>query len=245
MKSGYRLLGTMFFVVFVLPYLVFNVFGGKTVVDQKKQLQEYEQQELQFRDDRTAHASKLYNSVEELRVRDPKFKQCIIDGLHKYKDIPPSSSGYISSVTELTSLSCYRMGITDITGISKLVNLARIDLSSNDIQTLSPLTYHPALKELEIQGNRRVRDLEVLKLVETLRSVRFPDLAESYCYEALHVHEVLVRRGGGSSNANSIDCLGKRNHDVSRILERDADGKKLTSDEARKLREYRLDQRRR
>jgi len=249
MKIGYRLLITLVFVAFVLPFLFKHVFGGKAVIESRQQLAEHDRFVEEFNDQIGAHAEKLYASVDQLDVRDLKFKQCLKNSLADFAQIPSTSSGHITSVTQLPRLLCMRMGITDIKGIEKLTKLTGVVLSDNDIRSLSPLTYHPSLESIDLSGSDNLQNLEVLLGIKTLKKVRFPDLTESYCYEAMRVHEALLQRNKGfdrrPTNAKNIRCRGKKTRTVERLLSRKKKGEKLSYSDKQILREYDVDQSRR
>ncbi len=241
MKIGYRLVITLVFVAFVLPYLVMNVFGGKQSIDARKQLQEYDQFVAEYDNNLDEHAENLYATVDNIGIRDPNFKKCLKKSLADFARIPASSTGHLRSVTELPRIRCYSMGITDLKGIEKLTVLSSAELNGNDISSLLPLTYHPSLKSISLEGSSQLQNLEVLLDIKSLEKVRFPNLTDSYCYEAIRVHEKLRARNSAErrpTNAKNIRCRGKYDNNIGRLIKRKQRGEKLSYDEKQQLKDY-------
>lgn len=85
--------------------------------------------------------------------KDDNFYQCVID---KFSE---SESGAMidtnltdEQLANIVELDCKNRGIQDVSGIEKLVNLAGISLSNNDISSID-LTHNSKLSWLEFQNN--------------------------------------------------------------------------------------------
>jgi hypothetical protein len=85
-----------------------------------------------------------------------------LETIEIYSAIKISDLSPLSSCTRLTELIVTMSNVTDISPVSSLALLEEVDLSHALIQDLSPLSFCKNLKNINIQGNQRVKNLSPL-----------------------------------------------------------------------------------
>lgn len=75
-----------------------------------------------------------------------------------------------SDLEELTSLSAYELGISDLSGLEFAINLSYLNLYNNDIDNIEPLRHLKSLESLSIWNNY-IDDLTPLSDLENLRYI--------------------------------------------------------------------------
>ena len=113
----------------------------------------------------------------------------------------------LSGLKSLTSLNLSRCkSLTDLSGLSGLKNLTSLDLRGcSDIRTLLPLKSLSSLESLKFDSDR-VRSIEPLRAIATLRELAFfnpPEVAE------LLAHTAVLRSDGEFISMSAGDWLGE------------------------------------
>lgn len=189
---------------------------------------------------------KVRASIESLAVSDMGLLGCITRSAADRASIPPTSSGGIDDVRELTMLYCPGSKIQSLRGIEQLSALRFADLSKNNIQSLAALAGHKQLKNIQL-GDNPLRSVKALKSMPALEQVRLPQMPEVACLDIYRSVKSI------KSNYKSIQCSGERENGVATLSTRSSGvkskGKKaprsneLTASEQRELFEYEREQR--
>ena len=206
MKLSFRLLLLLTFLALVLPNLLPHLGYRQT-----QRLQEKEDHFRQQYDDLvSSRESRFSASIQALRITDPAFERCLNNELDFYSKMGAESSGAIDDIDELKVLRCDGYGIKSLDGIDGLTNLTQLSLIRNDIKSLYPLRYHPALQSINLDDNPNINSIEVLASIKTLKSVSFPRLNKTHCDAAKDVDSAIKSRHGSRarSNISSIRCSG-------------------------------------
>ena len=81
---------------------------------------------------------------------DLNLRAVIADGLNK----PPEAEISMADMAAMASLSAAGLGIQDLAGLERAVNLSHVDLDDNVLTDIGPLAHLPALANLRLMGNR-------------------------------------------------------------------------------------------
>lgn len=119
-------------------------------------------------------------SIKTLGVTDTNLLSCIEAGAKDRASIPPTNSGGIDDVRELTTLFCIRRKITSLKGIGELTALEHLDLSENDIKDIEPLKTITALQSLNLRDNP-ISNIQPLAKLAQLKNVTLPVLPNMRC----------------------------------------------------------------
>ena len=95
-------------------------------------------------------------SGPDVLFSDPALEQAVREVLGK-----PSGLVSPDDLRSITELSARELGITDLTGLEYLVNLASLNLSGNKIEDLTPLQSLTGLKYLVLDANQ-ITDISAL-----------------------------------------------------------------------------------
>jgi Leucine-rich repeat (LRR) protein len=95
-------------------------------------------------------------SGPDVLFSDPALEQAVREVLGK-----PSGPVSPDDLRSITELSARELGITDLTGLEYLVNLASLNLSGNKIEDLTPLQSLTGLKYLVLDANQ-ITDISAL-----------------------------------------------------------------------------------
>ena len=111
--------------------------------------------------------SKLDELNAIVEIPDPNLKQAIRDTLSLPEDIHLTKL----HMQQLTRLSAWDSGITDLTGLEYATSLGLISLVANDIQDISPLADLIHLYRVALDGNP-ISDISPLAKLKNLRHLR-------------------------------------------------------------------------
>lgn len=239
MKLSTRLLFTLIFCAFVLPKAI-EYLGGHDAQLGKKSIAYQHKQMTDKQDD---HTQKLLKALDELRLRDHKFRECVHSSMSKYFGI--NNSRGIQSPTELKHLRCDGIIVSSIYGINKFRNLESISLIGSDITNVGQLASLPKLASINlIGGNKNISNIDELSQLDTLKNIQFPDLEKNYCYEAKSVVLNMEKNFSHKAQHNFkyIQCRGKDDHRVARIIEKRSNNQFLTSEEYKQWSDFKTNE---
>ena len=172
-------------------------------------------------------------SVRDLILEDKELERCLLDR----KKIG------LSNVLELQKLRCHAYNIQSLSGISALRELNTVVIIGSDIRDITPLSRIDTLEVIYLKGgNENIINISSLTNLRLLHKIHFPNMLESYCYEANEVLKSMDENIDGPTvnNLNLVSCKGKETALVKRAIRKDKKGESLTLEERDALIDYEI-----
>jgi len=170
-------------------------------------------------------------SVNALYFNDSELKNCLLKTYVKG----------ITSAKQLKTLRCHAYKIQSLEGIEALSELEKVVIIGSDIRDVSPLSRISSLTDIYLKsGNENIVNISSLERLRNLKEIHFPNMRETYCYEA----EALLKEmeenieGNTVTNLNLVHCRGKKTSKVTTALRKQEQGESLTSEEYDALSDY-------
>ncbi len=120
--------------------------------------------------------------AEDVLIPDPKLRSAVLVELGK----SDGDDITIAALTGLKRIVAPSAGIRSYEGMQHAINLEHIDLSGNDLVSISFPEAMPALRTLNLSGNRdayRYRGLRTLALPRAMPSLEALDLSRNLVRE--------------------------------------------------------------
>ena len=241
MRLSTRLLFTLIFCALILPKAI-EFLGGHDAQLGKKSIAYQEEQTIQkITNQQESYKQQLLTNLDDLKIRDEKFKECIVSNISKYFGLTDSSSGKIESPTELGSILCDGIVVNSVSGIEKFKKLKFISLRGSDINNVAPLSRVLSLSSIDLSdGNTKIHNIGELAQLNSLKNIQFPDLEENYCYEAENVVFNMKENFGREARHNfkNIKCRGKNVYRISKIRKKLNNNELLSPEESDLWRDF-------
>jgi len=188
----------------------------------------------------THDGEKLKASISTLGLRDEGLINCVTSNLSRYFDVR-NLDNVIQDASEMTSLICHRSNIKSLNGIEVLSNLTYLSLSDNDELTdLSPLVRLSNLESLDLDyASENIENIEVLQNLNNLKKISFPNMPNTYCYQAEKVvknmqwHHDTIKH-----NLNQTYCRGQNNQALRDALFKQKRGEELSEKQLQLIEDY-------
>ncbi|HOW52826.1 MAG TPA: leucine-rich repeat domain-containing protein [bacterium] len=103
---------------------------------------------------------------------DPAFKACVEESLRDYSEIVGQKYNIENDkdLEIIKMIACTKVGIVSVKGAEKLLNVERLDLNQNQIESVEPLRNLKKLEILHLDINK-IRVIEPLTEAENLRTL--------------------------------------------------------------------------
>jgi len=160
--------------------------------------------------------------------------------LSYYFDVPKSKAP-IQDAADLTSLECHKSKISSLRGIDALTKLKSFSISlDKQLTDVSPLARVSTLESINLlNASEEIENLEALQGLPNLKSITFPNLSVSYCYQAEKVVKSMEwNHDKVKHNLKTIRCRGKKTDYVKKLLVKVEDNKELSEKDQQLVEDY-------